>query len=463
MLGNPLALLGLANTAASTASAVADGVSSLVKGDQGSAIQGEGGGGSGLFSSLLTNAQNGSLQATSLESINQLLIPDAELTEQSLQALVNGVANGVVDAQKKSEAGEILDANSQSLISNTTSNYLGQIISNEASAGIINPEKQNLTEDTLPLASTLVATTINNLDALAQPTLKNVDDLAAYVKNPNFGLASSTADLSSIEKIPEETQQKITDNLISKNLTTKRDERILGQDNLESLVNDSKQNYLNKAVEILSNNSRNPFGLPDTAFVNDNRISDKGVIEGNNSLFRADSETLFGKNSDIGNKVIAKADDLFRTALSEAQYKVAHISKNKNVIDLHLEPAHLGKVQIKFDFGAEGRSHVTVVAENKDTLDILRKDSSQIEKILQDNGIKADSGSLSFNLQGGNNGSSGYEAAQDLWSKSSLFAFSLEQDINEAVANINVANAGAASSASLYGNYLARGMLNILV
>ncbi len=54
------------------------------------------------------------------------------------------------------------------------------------------------------------------------------------------------------------------------------------------------------------------------------------------------------------------------------------------------------------EVGHDGRVNAVVTADNKDTLDMLQKDSRELERALQQAGLQADSGSLSFNLRGQN-------------------------------------------------------------
>ena len=77
------------------------------------------------------------------------------------------------------------------------------------------------------------------------------------------------------------------------------------------------------------------------------------------------------------------------------------VKEGSSTINLHLEPSSLGKVDVKLDFGVDGKTTVLVLAEKAETLDLLQRDARQLEKALNDAGIKTDSGSLSFNLQQG--------------------------------------------------------------
>lgn len=160
----------------------------------------------------------------------------------------------------------------------------------------------------------------------------------------------------------------------------------------------------------------------------------------------------------------SRMGDLARAAKSRGEisdklsdidtYKVVSVSKKDNVIDLRLEPAHLGKVQIKLDF-TDGKTNVMVIADRQDTLDILQKDTKSIEKILTDNGIKADSNSLSFDLRGQqqqkNDGTNFFSGK--------ALSFRTEEQVQGMVANDRMNSAGYNN----YANAGENGLLNIMV
>lgn len=67
-------------------------------------------------------------------------------------------------------------------------------------------------------------------------------------------------------------------------------------------------------------------------------------------------------------------------------------------MSLQLHPADLGTINVKLTFAADGSVSGTVTASNADTLAMLQKDSRSLERALQDAGLRADPGSLQFNL-----------------------------------------------------------------
>lgn len=66
---------------------------------------------------------------------------------------------------------------------------------------------------------------------------------------------------------------------------------------------------------------------------------------------------------------------------------------------MQLDPADLGRLDISLKFDADGGVKAHLVAERPETLALLQRDSSHLEKILQQSGLDVDSGSLSFDLR----------------------------------------------------------------
>lgn len=77
------------------------------------------------------------------------------------------------------------------------------------------------------------------------------------------------------------------------------------------------------------------------------------------------------------------------------------IGSGNSKISIQLHPEDLGKLDITLDVDSKGKTGVTVTADNKQTLDLLQRDSQGLQKALADAGLKTDAGSLSFNLRGG--------------------------------------------------------------
>lgn len=69
-----------------------------------------------------------------------------------------------------------------------------------------------------------------------------------------------------------------------------------------------------------------------------------------------------------------------------------------NSITMQLEPADLGRVEIKMDT-VEGKTNIAFLVDKPETLDALSRDARSLERMLQDAGVRADAGSMQFNLR----------------------------------------------------------------
>jgi flagellar hook-length control protein FliK len=72
-------------------------------------------------------------------------------------------------------------------------------------------------------------------------------------------------------------------------------------------------------------------------------------------------------------------------------------------ISIQLRPENLGRVDVKLDISRDGGVSVAVIADNKDTMELLQRDAKELLKALADAGLKAESGDLNFNLRGEQN------------------------------------------------------------
>lgn len=75
------------------------------------------------------------------------------------------------------------------------------------------------------------------------------------------------------------------------------------------------------------------------------------------------------------------------------------ISTGVNSLTFQLDPADLGRMDVKLKFGKDGtvRAHMTV--DKPETLALLQKDSHHLQRALQQSGIDADENSISFDLR----------------------------------------------------------------
>jgi len=93
------------------------------------------------------------------------------------------------------------------------------------------------------------------------------------------------------------------------------------------------------------------------------------------------------------------------TGLPQAVEQVALLLRKQaadgtDQMTLQLRPAELGRIDIKLQFSSDNKVQGTVIVDNPATLDLLLKDVGSLQRALQDAGLRADAGSLQFNLRG---------------------------------------------------------------
>ncbi|MCK5166018.1 MAG: flagellar hook-length control protein FliK [Rhodospirillaceae bacterium] len=91
------------------------------------------------------------------------------------------------------------------------------------------------------------------------------------------------------------------------------------------------------------------------------------------------------------------------------------VNSGLDKINIQLRPASLGRVDVQLEMSGDGRISATILADNKDTLDMLQRGARDLAKALNDAGLQTDQQDLNFSLrehnqqQAGNGGSSGDE------------------------------------------------------
>src|SRR6202030_3117964 len=77
----------------------------------------------------------------------------------------------------------------------------------------------------------------------------------------------------------------------------------------------------------------------------------------------------------------------------------ANVQNGKTRFEMRLDPAELGRIDVRIDVDRNGQvtSHLTV--EKPETLSMLQQDAPQLQQALNDAGLKTSSGGLQFSLR----------------------------------------------------------------
>jgi flagellar hook-length control protein FliK len=110
----------------------------------------------------------------------------------------------------------------------------------------------------------------------------------------------------------------------------------------------------------------------------------------------------------------------------------ASVKSGKSRFEIRLDPADLGRIDVRIDIDRNGQvtSHLTV--EKPETLSMLRQDAPQLQRALDDAGLKTGSGGLQFSLR--DQSSSGQNSGNDTSANAQRLVISEENTIPAAVA-----------------------------
>ena len=75
------------------------------------------------------------------------------------------------------------------------------------------------------------------------------------------------------------------------------------------------------------------------------------------------------------------------------------VSEGLDRISIQLRPDNLGRVEVKLEVSQNGRVNATIIADRPEALELLRNDSRNLERALQDAGLDTQSGDLNFSLR----------------------------------------------------------------
>ena len=78
---------------------------------------------------------------------------------------------------------------------------------------------------------------------------------------------------------------------------------------------------------------------------------------------------------------------------------VSMAQSGKNHFEIRLDPPELGRIEVRLDVDRDGHTTTRLIADRSDTLDLLRRDASGLERALQDAGLKTSDNGLQFSLR----------------------------------------------------------------
>ncbi|MEA2903494.1 MAG: flagellar hook-length control protein FliK, partial [Alphaproteobacteria bacterium] len=86
--------------------------------------------------------------------------------------------------------------------------------------------------------------------------------------------------------------------------------------------------------------------------------------------------------------------------LSGVAFEIAaQAHAGRHHFEIRLDPPELGRIDVKLDVDRDGNVSTRLVVDRSDTLDLLKRDASSLERALQQAGLKTSEHGLDFSLR----------------------------------------------------------------
>jgi flagellar hook-length control protein FliK len=105
--------------------------------------------------------------------------------------------------------------------------------------------------------------------------------------------------------------------------------------------------------------------------------------------------TQAAQSADTSNPLVSAPVPLESLAVEIA----SRAQGGRNRFEIRLDPPELGRIEVRLDIDRSGNVTSRLVVEKAETLDVLRRDAHQLERALQDAGLKTSDNSLQFSLR----------------------------------------------------------------
>jgi len=144
----------------------------------------------------------------------------------------------------------------------------------------------------------------------------------------------------------------------------------------------------------------------------DSIAQEYGSIGGNLTGSASDNISSFqkfiGTGQDYSQSTTTNRFSDSDSVMAQIKFGLNNTSNNDSdrTVSVQLSPKELGNIDVHMKTSSDGKTHVTIMAEKTDTLNLLQKESTSLKGMLQD-ALKTDSSNLSFNFQDSSSGQSG--------------------------------------------------------
>lgn len=203
--------------------------------------------------------------------------------------------------------------------------------------------------------------------------------------------------------------------------------------NKESANNLAGQIQQNQnATPLLAANPNGKAGLSQAAFGLNGQ--DTAAIQSADSAegLTAATNSVDGKASPATNQLRAAG---YTSPTQSLAIQIAQKAQNgTQQFEIRMNPPELGRVDVRLEFGKDSQVATHLIVERPETLDMLTRDSRQLEKALEQAGLNLEGDGLTFSLQ--DQGEAGNQQAKSAFDAEGNAIGSLDKEAEPDAANI---------------------------
>jgi len=147
------------------------------------------------------------------------------------------------------------------------------------------------------------------------------------------------------------------------------------------------------------NAAQNPAAAPNTGFTPGATIgSGAAEIPSSAGELSITPQNAHGISTKFGTAI--QTNQSAQTPVNLLAVQIArHVDLGINRFQIRMDPPELGRIEVKLEFGRDGRMSANLTVERAETLDLLQRDARALERALANSGLNTDKNSLNFSLK----------------------------------------------------------------
>ena len=214
-----------------------------------------------------------------------------------------------------------------------------------------------------------------------RPTVDNKSE-------PRFNTASSAAEFEDLPELPSANSPRFPEKLE----TVAESSR-----SLSSFAATQAREFTPARAAALARNTAQPL-LREAA---ERPLGERATAETPSSIALSASDSALDFDSRVreSRNNIARETMNHQNVREQVAVQVKQgVARGDTQINIRLNPHELGRVEVRVDVNADGRAVLAIVADNKDTLELLQRDSRSLERAFADMGMEISDSGMSFDL-----------------------------------------------------------------